>query len=946
MDSVLQTEVLIVVLQKKKGVLCEEFAGLFHRTHGYQFKLSHYGYTSLKSLLNDMKDLVVLQETTNGCLIKCLSPSQHTILYIGGTDESQEDVQRPASEKSAPHLTSKLEKVHLNTSLPVKETHASSLSSRDQELPKIQVPSTERQNEKQLSSVQSKMLTKGAKTLVPVQKDVSSTKNRLESKAGENVSQSPAHIRDITFTNSSKGNVASLQKKTLGDKMNKPEETHKQTKSVPEIQKQNRQPQSTPKNPSISTKPVTCTKSSQRPLEQRDTKIIYSGTKQNIPCNSLSAEKQSVQNRSNLHITPRRAYNPINKTQNEHGNPNSIQMSSAGLTYAKVCTINIKATPFATTGCMLRNAEQLSKHNTNSNLLKIHTAQVNSFNSKTEPKKTLNLKMKENIINVLKVHTYGISTFQLQKMYYFIFQEPLHLNGFSSVQQLLRELKDVAEIQGVGVQTLVFPKSSEIMPSITMDKPHSVSLLMQEADSAPAKQDWKTDVMVPAVHISSSQSTEKNDTVQLVSEEIKKASIPLVNQEAVVHVSPGNRPKSPLTIVKERHPLLPHSLGQVSSSKHDQLKSPEEGTDCSEEKRRSDEQSKQGITKHSSKNKVVTSAPMARLFTDSINVSSKVEPVMYKKSTTPAALTESSSHDQGGNTVQLDRDQWPDLSRGHHTLKRPKQLGSPPLPLHKEIKDTHLPNRPRSAESPSSQLHQQTSDANVINWPRSAESPSSQLHQQTSDANVINWPRSAESPSSQLHQQTSDTNVINWPRSAESPSSQLHQQTSDTNGINRPRSAESPSSQLQQQTSDTHVINWPRASESPSSQSQQKVSYSQIAVGPRQTSSPSSEKHQLVSDSSIINTPIASGYPYLHSTHKVSDSSIIYTPSVSEYPYLHSQQKESDSSTANSAKQTGSPSSQKHQQVSDSCNLDSPIQTQYPSWQTHEETSEQPCSIL
>ncbi|XP_069493556.1 uncharacterized protein [Ambystoma mexicanum] len=62
MDDILKSEVLVVVLQKSKGLPLSEFAQLFHHTHGYPFTVSRYGYRSLRQLLDDMKDVVVVAE--------------------------------------------------------------------------------------------------------------------------------------------------------------------------------------------------------------------------------------------------------------------------------------------------------------------------------------------------------------------------------------------------------------------------------------------------------------------------------------------------------------------------------------------------------------------------------------------------------------------------------------------------------------------------------------------------------------------------------------------------------------------------------------------------------------------------------------------------------------------------------------------------------------------
>ncbi|XP_029440261.1 nascent polypeptide-associated complex subunit alpha, muscle-specific form-like isoform X2 [Rhinatrema bivittatum] len=82
-DPILKEEVLVALLQKPQGVTFGQFAGVFHQTHGYQLKLSRHGYNSLQSLLNDMKDLVVvLGAGTQDPLIRCRFPSHHRLVEI------------------------------------------------------------------------------------------------------------------------------------------------------------------------------------------------------------------------------------------------------------------------------------------------------------------------------------------------------------------------------------------------------------------------------------------------------------------------------------------------------------------------------------------------------------------------------------------------------------------------------------------------------------------------------------------------------------------------------------------------------------------------------------------------------------------------------------------------------------------------------------------------
>ncbi|XP_069490912.1 uncharacterized protein [Ambystoma mexicanum] len=82
LDPVLMDEILVVLLQQPRGVGFGEFAGLFHRTHGYQFKLCRHGFTTLRTLLDEMTDLVSVSEDPTDPLITC--KGRHHYVFIGG----------------------------------------------------------------------------------------------------------------------------------------------------------------------------------------------------------------------------------------------------------------------------------------------------------------------------------------------------------------------------------------------------------------------------------------------------------------------------------------------------------------------------------------------------------------------------------------------------------------------------------------------------------------------------------------------------------------------------------------------------------------------------------------------------------------------------------------------------------------------------------------------
>ncbi|XP_078511083.1 uncharacterized protein LOC144770439 [Lissotriton helveticus] len=84
MDHILESEVLVVVLQAPEGLSFGEFRRLFHSTHGYPLDLARYGYSSLQRLLDDMKYLVaVVAVADQEPQIACRSIQRHTYVFLG-----------------------------------------------------------------------------------------------------------------------------------------------------------------------------------------------------------------------------------------------------------------------------------------------------------------------------------------------------------------------------------------------------------------------------------------------------------------------------------------------------------------------------------------------------------------------------------------------------------------------------------------------------------------------------------------------------------------------------------------------------------------------------------------------------------------------------------------------------------------------------------------------
>ncbi|KAJ1131297.1 hypothetical protein NDU88_009635 [Pleurodeles waltl] len=77
--------------------------------------------------------------------------------------------------------------------------------------------------------------------------------------------------------------------------------------------------------------------------------------------------------------------------------------------------------------------------------------------------------LKNNISCVLEAHPKGMSLFQFQHTYRTMFHRMLPLNGYTTVKQMLEEMKEVVRMEDLGVQCWLFPVSSHAVSSQRMD---------------------------------------------------------------------------------------------------------------------------------------------------------------------------------------------------------------------------------------------------------------------------------------------------------------------------------------------------------------------------------------------------------------------------------------------------------------------------------------------
>ncbi|KAJ6653011.1 hypothetical protein lerEdw1_010216 [Lerista edwardsae] len=112
--AALKRNVLHLVLQHPEGVKFGNFSGAFQQLHGYHPQLALHGYRSLRNLLADMKDVVVLEGDSQNPVIKVASDLDlYQSRRRGGEenqlDDSEEKAQSLSYEEAAGENTEVLE---------------------------------------------------------------------------------------------------------------------------------------------------------------------------------------------------------------------------------------------------------------------------------------------------------------------------------------------------------------------------------------------------------------------------------------------------------------------------------------------------------------------------------------------------------------------------------------------------------------------------------------------------------------------------------------------------------------------------------------------------------------------------------------------------------------------------------------------------------------------
>ncbi|KAG8567549.1 hypothetical protein GDO81_013674 [Engystomops pustulosus] len=360
MDEILKSEIFLVVYEKKE-VSLEEFGGLFRQVHGYYLNLSNYGYSSLKTLLHDMNDLVELRTIDGINMIRCKSRSSHHVVVANGNNFQAQQISGISSIPSS-----------VLTSGPV-----------------IKKPGETQPIQNHMKQVRTSKSTTANKS-----KDASKSKCSL-------LAQKTDHAVGFVHCHQPKKDGFSKSLKT------------------PTI------------NPVCAGQASVATASSAAKKSR-----AYQRRQES---NATSSNPKSERNITSLQNV---------KAAQTRAGPNR--------SYAFVCASNVSKNQ------IFQNQNQLNpNHIKFSADVIVNTANVTLSHPK-EPRTSIQPSsvIKENIQTLLNHHANGISVFQLQKLYLFMFNQTLKSKGSITVKHLLLELKDVVKTEGVGVQMQVYPVSA------------------------------------------------------------------------------------------------------------------------------------------------------------------------------------------------------------------------------------------------------------------------------------------------------------------------------------------------------------------------------------------------------------------------------------------------------------------------------------------------------
>lgn len=470
MDEVLKSEIFLVIYEKQDGVSLEEFAGLFHQVHGYNFNLSKYGYSSLKKLLNDMNDLVELKTINRQHVVRCRSPSRHHVVVSEGNNSFQgnEQVLGVPSSSSGPSPGPVVRKTEQAQPTPLHQNHIKQVNNSNSATDK---------KSKETSKSNKKNQNQPAKNTYPA---VSQINNPQPINCG---SSSNEKTTAISKTTKSHGFYASRKPQIYNPVHARPAGNVAIAVGAP-------------KTTTVSKTRQECNSNSSNP-------------NRNVPALQNVLKTRVIESKATNGPKKKGGLLPTPKIPVLSGpfNFNCIVQPGiqSNMSYAAVCASNVNNSHFN------HNVQQSTANNVRFNLgTRVNSTNVNQSYSRAEPRTSIHSSsiIKENIQVLLAQHVNGLSVFQLQKLYLFTFRQPLKFKGSITLKQLLLELKDVVKIEGVGVQMLVFPVNAEIQQTTAANGDHDAAL--QESGSLFSNNDFQEEVVLNP-HSSDSLKTQNDE---------------------------------------------------------------------------------------------------------------------------------------------------------------------------------------------------------------------------------------------------------------------------------------------------------------------------------------------------------------------------------------------------------------------------------------------------
>ncbi|OCT70980.1 uncharacterized protein LOC108697827 isoform X2 [Xenopus laevis] len=295
---------------------------------------------------------------------------------------------------------------------------------------------------------------------------------------------------------------------------------------------------------------------------------------------------------------------------------------SSSVSYAVVCARNLPGIYQANQAT--QRVIQSPIFNLNYHAQVAPPAQVAHSRSRTESRSAVPVEtLRENLSNIMKRHNSGIPIFKLQKVYLFKFGKPLSPNGYPSLRHFLVGMRDVVQIKGVGVQTLVFPVSSEMISSAVKEQHDSY-----------------------LVHKNKSLHNEKMLPTS--------GPMSLHRQEPYIAEEPQNatveQTGAPMATARDPHLLSILTVSHLLLGKKGEQKCPKEEGNRNINKNDVITQGQQIVTEFRDKHRPEGSVPSEFLDNSSLHNPSVVHPAMENRTASKVASVESSNH---GITQQL-----------------------------------------------------------------------------------------------------------------------------------------------------------------------------------------------------------------------------------------------------------------------------------------------------